>query len=266
MLALIDGDILCYSLAAVGEIHTHTYTLDGKILWIGNSRLDGNRWLNEQSISKSCVEIATETVYRDFSYIESTGQVVLDSILEKTGCDTGQLWLTSQDKSCFRYKIYPKYKAGRPIEKPFYFYKVREWFLSVYKAEEVFGIEADDALGIAASTTGGIICSLDKDLDTIPGEHYNWKKGIRYSVDEYQAAKNLYTQLVVGDRVDNIKGIPHIGEARAARLLEGLSVEKMRTTVKEIYKHTYGSLDLFSLNEKLVTILRRPLEETWPNL
>lgn len=61
-----------------------------------------------------------------------------------------------------------------------------------------------------------VICTKDKDLDMISGLHYNWTKDKEpYEVSEQQALKAFYSQLLTGDRVDNIQGIKGIGNKKA---------------------------------------------------
>lgn len=71
-----------------------------------------------------------------------------------------------------------------------------------------------------------IICSTDKDLNNTPGWHYNFKEGRKYWIDEDQAIKNFYLQLLTGDKTDNIIGIPGIGPVKAEQILEGATTEK----------------------------------------
>ena len=75
------------------------------------------------------------------------------------------------------------------------------------------GMEADDILGIRQmdERVETIICSKDKDLDCIPGLHYNWsptrwENGV-YDVTEEEANRFFYTQCLTGDPTDNIPGL-----------------------------------------------------------
>ena len=81
----------------------------------------------------------------------------------------------------FRKALFPEYKANRKGKpKPKWLDSCRKYLQYKWNATVTNGIEADDALGIAAShELGSIICSIDKDLMQIPGDHYNFVK------DEY---------------------------------------------------------------------------------
>lgn len=129
-------------------------------------------------------------------------------------------FLTSTDHSNFRYKVYPEYKANRKQPKPLHYDFLRSHLVQKWGAEEVFGMEADDALGINQSPDTCIV-SIDKDLDQIPGHHFNFVKGLLYDIGPEEALRFFYQQILTGDRVDNIPGIKGIGPARASLILNG---------------------------------------------
>lgn len=136
----------------------------------------------------------------------------------------------------FRYDINPEYKAGRP-EKPAHYDAVKRRLVERYNAVTVDGMEVDDKLSIEQwqdyiawyNATGGdpevgpltCIVTLDKDLDMVPGWHYNWVKGEKYFITEEEGDVNFYIQLLTGDRTDNIHGLSGIGPVTAKKLLDG---------------------------------------------
>ena len=63
------------------------------------------------------------------------------------------------------------------------------------------------------------IASTDKDMDMIQGWHYNWRKDEKYYVDEFDATMFFYKQLLMGDPVDNIVGIPKIGVKKSEKIV-----------------------------------------------
>src|SRR4249919_4135396 len=83
----------------------------------------------------------------------------------------------------FREAFYTPYKMNRnTLHKPLWYDELKEYLLehagAVYSE---LGDEADDAMGRAqmdslAQGRETIICTVDKDLDMIPGLHYNWSK------------------------------------------------------------------------------------------
>ncbi len=150
-----------------------------------------------------------------------------------------QVYLTSTDKSNFRFKLANDYKANRKQEKPVHYEALREHLIKNLDAIVVYGQEADDALGIEqASRMDSCIVTIDKDLDMVPGRHYNFVKEVLYDISPTEGARSFYWQVLVGDRTDNVQGCPGIGVAKATRMLEGCQNEKemLETVVKQYRK------------------------------
>lgn len=140
-------------------------------------------------------------------------------------------------KNNFRKRINPEYKANRrDTVPPIYLQQCRDFLISEWNAEVSEGCEADDLLGIN-QTENSIICTLDKDLDMVPGLHYNWVKNEIYNVSELEGLRNLYKQALVGDRSDNIQGVAGIGPVKAAKIIDCLTTEEeMYETVRQLYQ------------------------------
>lgn len=137
-----------------------------------------------------------------------------------------KVFLSGSDN--YRKQIDPAYKANRVSEKPRHYDILKEYVIKGWAADVSDGNEADDQVCIAAYELGVdncIVCHIDKDLDQIPGKHYNYNKKEFYEVDEFTAALNFYTQLLTGDRVDNVTGIAGIGPKKAAKLLADCKTE-----------------------------------------
>jgi len=114
------------------------------------------------------------------------------------------------------------YKGNRVAAKPEHYDLLREYLTLSWGFEMVDGQEADDAIGIEAYKSeedSYLIMTIDKDLDMIRGWHYNFIKGIRYHVDECDTLRWFYTQVLTGDRVDNIPGLKGIGPKKAEKIL-----------------------------------------------
>ena len=72
-----------------------------------------------------------------------------------------------------------------------------------------------------------IIVSLDKDFDQVQGWHYNFVKKNKYYITAKEGLLNFYCQFLVGDRIDNIIGVQGIGPVKARKLLEGKTEREM---------------------------------------
>ena len=122
----------------------------------------------------------------------------------------------------FRYEIYPEYKGNRKSSaRSDLFYRLRKWALKEYGY--VKGVEADDVYGYLVGVKGYLGCSFDKDcLKGIAGSHFDTYHTRRFTIETSitDALNFNYLQTLMGDRVDNIKGLPRVGEATARKLLD----------------------------------------------
>lgn len=153
---------------------------------------------------------------------------------------TGEFYLTGPSNFRFEVAVQKEYKGNRVQAKPKHYRALREYLTDKCGAVVSVGQEADDDLGIQATSTRDkcVIVTNDKDLDQIPGWHYNWVTHEEYYVDDEQATRFFYKQLLTGDRVDNIPGI--VSEAKADLLLEGCTDSQMLAEACMMaYKHCY---------------------------
>lgn len=200
---------------------------------------------------------------RDYLQCIENVDWLIGQMQESTGVDKYRLFLSGG--KTFRHALSPAYKATRRAEKPPYFYDIRNYLVDNYNAEIQMDMEADDACGLN-SEEDTIICSQDKDLRTIPGQHLILHKTKPFElvyVTTEQAWTNFYVQMLTGDTVDNIEGIknpakshwkepPNFTEATARGLLSGLSTGEQETLVRKLYNNT----EKYELNHKLLWILR----------
>ena len=232
MQALIDGDIVVYSNAASAELDP--------------------------------VEVAYMRIDQ-----------MMHSILDTTNSDTFRVFLSGSNN--FRHEIYPEYKANRKdMVDPRWRKACKEYLVREWGAEVTDGYEADDALGINQDKQGHwelgehsplhntIICTIDKDLDMIPGMHYSWpivrggtvvREGKIYEVSEIEGLRSFYRSLLVGDRTDNIFGVDGIGKVKAAKAIDHLETEEeMFEKVAELYQ---GDMDRLRINGDCLWIQRQ---------
>jgi hypothetical protein len=114
------------------------------------------------------------------------------------------------------------YKGQRTSEKPVHFQALRCHLVTSWGFTVVKGIEADDAVGIAAYAVPEdetIMVHIDKDLNQFRGWHYNYRKKEKYYVSEFEGLVSFYTQILTGDRIDNILGLKGIGPVKAKKIL-----------------------------------------------
>lgn len=181
------------------------------------------------------IEHACQNVSTTISFIRTR--------LEAAGCHSSEYFLSGKDNFRKALATLQPYKGNRKdVPKPVHYNALRDFIRDKYRATVVDGEEADDAIGIRATALGGraIIVSIDKDLDTIPGLHYNFVKKELYDVSEREASRNFYCQLLTGDTTDNIPGIDGVGVVKARRILKGCTSDKaLWSTVLAEYTRRY---------------------------
>lgn len=176
---------------------------------------------------------------------------MLEALIEGAGLNTWIIYITNSTH-CWRsaYATIQKYKGNRDnMQRPVHYHILRDYIVGKWKAFTVDYIEADDAVIMDYNECyrDGIMIHIDKDLDQQSGMHYNYKKDEFYWLEPYEANLNFYTQLLTGDKIDNIKGLSEkrplrgIGPKTAEAILNGCETEKeMFQAVHEKYVEKYG--------------------------
>jgi len=149
-----------------------------------------------------------------------------------------RLFLSGKEKPNFRRQINPEYKANRDdVKTPELVHICKEYLDKTWQAEYIQGYEADDALAWN-QTSKTTICTIDKDLDMVPGMHYNFVTFKNYAVTELEGLQFFYKQMLIGDIADNIDGIFRIGPVKAAKLIDHLCEEQeMFNVVYDLYNN-----------------------------
>jgi len=189
-------------------------------------------------------------------------------ILEEVSPESYEIFL-SDSAGNYRKALYPEYKANRTQPKPVHYDAIKAHLISFWEAKVATGQEADDALGIN-QTEGSIICSIDKDLYQVPGNHYNFVTKEFRNVSPEEGVRHFYSQLLTGDKVDNVPGIYGIGPKKAEKILAPFyEPEEFYKAVLEAYKlafskeHSEEKIEsMVLLNGQLLKIRQRE-EELW---
>lgn len=281
MIALIDGDVIKYSCGFAGQ----------KTIWIDE---DGEEFLFKRT-AKGMKVISMSTRHSDFHagvfstqalkeilggefttridpepepHVLSTVKRMIQGIMRYTGSDDYHVYLTKG--KCFRFGVYSEYKANRmDTPKPYHIDNIERYLLTQHPCTIYEEIEADDALSITqckfelTAPQSTILCSLDKDLDMVPGLHWNWQDKRLYQISPEAGLRNFWRQTLTGDDTDNIPGLPGIGNATADKILRDVPLAGMRDAVLEQYEaHGQGEQE-FQRNATLLWMLRKSLEETY---
>jgi DNA polymerase-1 len=187
---------------------------------------------------------------------------VLDEMLDRifTRFETKEHLLCFSSPPNFRYTVDPTYKNNRAnSRKPLCYVELREQVEADFKCKALPGLEADDVMGIIATTPAiqkrnPIIVSQDKDMQTIPTSV--WRQGELVNVTEDQADYYHMFQTLVGDTSDGYKGCPGVGKVKAEKLLHGTTTEGMWPIVVSCFEKA-GLTEQDALTQaRLARILR----------
>ena len=186
-----------------------------------------------------------------------------------TGADHGDrfykeasLHLTGSNNFRNEIAVTAVYKGNRSNKpKPKHLKALRKHLVDEWSAVIAEGQEADDAITIEATALNGkcIIASLDKDFKQFSGWHYNFIKRQHFFVTPYAGMKFFYTQILMGDSADNIKGLFRVGPKKAEQMLKGCKTEN---DMYNVCLNAYESPERVLENARLLW-LRRHLNEMW---
>ena len=193
------------------------------IMWIAGN---GNKVLDR---SGHPIKVDGKYVYTDKTLEEAiqTCDNYINDLLNLTKADSYTLFLTTG--STFRVKLDPSYKANRVgMEKPKWFYEVKQHLIDHWDAVEVPGLEADDLVSITKNSLENcFIIASDKDiLRCIPGRHFDARRGqlVFAEVSYHEATFNFAVSLLTGDTVD---GIPNLVKGMGPKTAETELLRRM---------------------------------------
>jgi len=195
-------------------------------------------------------------------------------ILDSVEAESWQGYLTGKGNFRDHVATILPYKGTRDRgSRPFHWTSVSTYLIQSRHCVVVDGMEADDAISIEQVANNGstIICSRDKDLRMVPGWHYTWpswkqEERFPYYVTEIDGLRFFYTQLLVGDRSDNILGLHGVGpKARSVGRLQELSTEEeLFEEVAEQYRLRFGGWwPMFMIENGRLLWMKRSMEDDW---
>jgi len=226
MLLLIDADIPCFSAATGAE---------EEIEW----------------------DVDTWTVHMDLNKAKERFTSLLQKYQEDTGLKEFKLCFSGLQN--FRKTLNPSYKANRKGRKPVGYMALKSWAKETYPHMEKDVLEADDCLGILMTKFKGkaVICSMDKDLLTIPGRMWHLSpdtSGKWVESTEAEANYRFLTQTITGDHTDGYSGIPGTGPKGAEAILKKHGA--VWKTVEDAYIKAGLTAEDALMNARMARILR----------
>jgi hypothetical protein len=248
--AHVDGDVLVYRSGFAAQ-HTHYRVFQkgtSEAIQEFPNKKEYDEWLKKQENPEDFFfekELLVEPVQNALYSAKNT----IKRIKSQLNAERVKVWLTD-GPSNFRINLATtaKYKGNRVAEKPVHYEALRQYLIDVWNAEVVYGEEADDAMSIAQwaafrrdEEDSICICTIDKDLDMVPGWHYNFTTDVLYYMPEHEAMHWFYKQLLMGDPTDNIIGLHKVGPKKAEKILETCTNEKeMYWAVRAAYSVEFG--------------------------
>ena len=184
----------------------------------------------------------------------------IQDIQRATGCDKMVGFIENPDrKQNFRsyIAVTRPYKGKRSSSKPKWMVEAKLYLKQRYGFNVVTYMESEDACLISANANGlenSIVACIDKDLYQAAGRYYDYKKKDWIVVNQDQAEYNLYKQILTGDSVDNIPGIPGTGDKTAETwLMENANLPERCALA---YKNKGLSYEYFLEQSRLIYLLR----------
>jgi DNA polymerase-1 len=155
--------------------------------------------------------------------------------------------------------------------RPDWFMELKHWIAQKDNVVVSDNEESDDVLAQwqCDDSVNTVIISNDKDFLTVPGKFFS------PSVKKYLGRENNFIeqsneeaflffcrQMLEGDSVDNIPGIPGLGPVKSKALLEEISTEEAKALVQGEYELHYGEdwKNYFLINGKLLYLRRKPYQ------
>lgn len=180
--------------------------------------------------------IETETGFVEPFARRVDGEAIVDNTIHwlKTKLKASDIliFLSCPGEENWRLKVDPTYKSNRKASvRPLLLQPLKEYLRQKYGAQHYAFLEADDALGIFATSDTlcpgeKIVVGRDKDFGTIPGLHFQLRDvdsnrdPIVRTVTPLEARLNHYAQALSGDAVDGYPGCPGVGPTRAREIVE----------------------------------------------
>ena len=264
---LVDGDIVAFQAASVTD--GRCYSVEGQNF---KYKADAVTFTSEHGIPASSISLQFFPDPVEIAYAV-TNQILGDITNEFTIDKVKEVKVFLSGSENFRRKYLPYYKISRkpaaqileffggdlelvcrilgttlptfqkrlddPLDarRPEHLLAVGEYLRTRWSAQEENGLEADDLIGISMGECDrGVIVTTDKDLNTIPGPHYNLSTKARFTVSNEEALLNFYAQCLSGDKTDTIPGLSGYGEATAKKALRGCNTaHSLWAEVKKIW-------------------------------
>lgn len=246
---LIDGDLYCYKIVTRNQI---------EILWPSQDGVMDNTYTITINLDE-CISQWSSFIQMLKNKFNTNSVIVAFS--------------GSSNRNFRKTDVYPLYKSNRlnkfglSLSKPIGYNALTQYIEKNYKVVREEILEGDDVLGLLAYSNhhlDPIIVSFDKDMLTIPHVTiYNTESECITQLDELEANRVLFKQILTGDKSDGYPGLVGIGPVKADRLLDDVStIEDMEKIVKDTFDKAKDFTG-YDLNRRCAYILYKNTDYDW---
>jgi hypothetical protein len=222
---LVDADGLPYLAGGAGAKRVYTAVFEDKDGNLSEIKVGSAAEVKEHGKEHklTLVDRELEIIPQPLAYALQICKQKINEIQERYPFGVLQIYIKG-DGTNWRDDIATihKYKGNRDgVEKPPWNKEIYQYLRDQWNAVEISGKEVDDHLATLAyeSSSAYVICTPDKDLDQIVGEHWNYSKNVGYMIAPDEAHAFFWQQALSGDNADNIKGCWKIGVGKAENLV-----------------------------------------------
>jgi len=259
---VIDADTMAFKAAAVVErtvydivplhvehqiVHDDYESYQQFVIQTFKYVKEYTEWLKKHGKTKDDFLRISRKTYEPVSHAFHIVNMSMNELINRI--EPEQVTVLLSGKQNFRDEVatirpYKETRKDKP--KPDCLPQVEQFMIDRWGAIRVEGIEADDMCAIVAysSIEDGapyVIAHVDKDLRMIPGMHYDYDKQSSYYVNDWDALKWFYIQLLAGDSTDCIPGLYGYAEKTARSALAKSKTEKgMFKKALELYGSDAG--------------------------
>lgn len=271
----IDGDILVYAGGFAAERGEY------KVSWLDLDEPKVAYFAHKKEMQESLTDILEERGVRymveferhpePVEYALSNVKNIIDSIRSELNCDSYFVYLSGPTNFRDGLATIRPYKGNRDkSHKPVHGPAIRDYVCRRHPHVVSDGDEADDVIGYThyarwlKDSDSSVIATQDKDLNMIPGWHYNFATRTKEYISPEAADYNFYHQLLTGDPTDNIPGVPRCGKVKASKLLDGVVGKvNMYEVCRKAYAKAYEDGDAALLENARLLWIRRKEKEIW---
>lgn len=277
MHVIIDADPLVYRAGYAAERVEYEAVAEdaaGNVLAANFAAAsDVQDWIEQNNLTLLDREkhITPEPVENALQIAKAIIGSIVDAVVKYSGHrqHSSSILLSGPDNFRERIATIRPYKGNRdPDAKPVHYQALRDYLTGQFGAVVVHGREADDEASILAwrrakSSMSYVVASNDKDLDQIPGTHYDIRVHAFYEVKAQDADDFFWQQVLSGDMTDNVPGAKGIGAAKARRIVEqaredGLDDSELWDVILSYFPSEAAAIE----TARLVYLQREP-NELW---